>query len=90
MPRQLSRSGDADASTSVLPKTNNNSNAGVALSPLDVEGPLKPGGGGDDGGGAGAGVPSLDEKIDKHLLPCLCAISVANYLGEKDKRAVVP
>ena len=74
-----------------MPEKPDNNNRGVALSPLDVEGPplpLKPGG--DGGGGEGSRLPppraaaaSLDKKIDRHLLPCLCFISVANYLGEK-------
>lgn len=28
------------------------------------------------------GLSALDRRIDRALLPCLCMISVANYLGE--------
>ena len=56
------------------------------VSPLDIEGPLHTR---DGGGGGGGGPPdaSLDKKIDRHLLPCLCAISIANYLGERKRVA---
>jgi hypothetical protein len=54
-----------------------------AASPLDIEGP--PDGLADGGAGRGPLSP-LDRKIDRHLLPCLCLISVANYLGERGSR----
>lgn len=55
---------------------------GATLSPLDVEGP-KPSL--SSSPSASAHDAALDKKIDKHLLPCLCVISIANYLGARER-----
>lgn len=44
----------------------------AAIKPLDVE----------TTGVDSSGLTALDRRIDRALLPCLCMISVANYLGE--------